>query len=257
MKTIKQEWIEEWLPEIKSAFKDLKNPKTAYKQIPNLLTASRLFSPLILLPVALTCNLFTTFFVAGAFALTDAFDGKIARKFHLQSKLGTLLDPVTDKLFALALLLPNIVTFPILTGCFIALEGIIAKINTKSKLNGNIPKSNLLGKTKTTFLSITSISLYLAKFPIIKTILPFLSITTLLLQTSAAIVYYKIELKEEREKKLVSNHSAKTDETTTTEKEKTLSPVLTSTDLKTKLEKEKESLLNKDEETKGYQYQKK
>lgn len=31
--------------------------------------------------------------------ITDGLDGYIARKYHLQSRLGTLLDPITDKLF--------------------------------------------------------------------------------------------------------------------------------------------------------------
>jgi cardiolipin synthase (CMP-forming) len=39
------------------------------------------------------------FFIA---SLTDFFDGYIARKFHLQSKLGQMLDPLADKILTTA-----------------------------------------------------------------------------------------------------------------------------------------------------------
>ena len=162
MKTIKQEWKEEWLPEFQNAFSDLKCKKTFYKQIPNLLTASRLLSPIIIIPLTLVTNITITFIVAAFFALTDALDGFIARKYNLQSKLGKMLDPFTDKLFALGLLIPNITQFVIPIIIMLILEAIIAMINCASKLKGNEPVSNMLGKTKTTFLSMTSISMYLS-----------------------------------------------------------------------------------------------
>lgn len=246
MKTIKQEWQEEWLPEIKKALQDLKSPKTLYKQIPNLLTASRLLSPLIIIPVALTMNVTTTFVVAGLFALTDTFDGFIARKYNLKSKLGAMLDPVTDKLFALGLLIPNIAAFPFISTIFIGLEAVIAKINSTSKLKGNLPKSNMLGKTKTTFLSITAIAMYLSGISWIKNIiLPILSVMTITLQTSAAVVYKKIDM-EKDQKKLGNQNQSSISITPSID----TSPDLLSSisiqhqDLKEELIKEKESLLN-------------
>lgn len=200
MKNIKDEWQESWLPEIKKAFSEFKNPKTRYRQIPNLLTASRLFSPFVIIPVALCTNVAITFVVASLFALTDALDGKIARKYHLKSKLGSMLDPVTDKLFALGLLIPNIVTFPILSIGIITLEGVIGYINSCSTLKGNEPHSNMLGKVKTTFVSISAIAMYLTNIPFIKLILPFLAGTTLCLQTSAAITYKIIDNKKDKQK---------------------------------------------------------
>lgn len=195
---MKQEWKEEWLPEFKNAYNDLKNKKTFYKQIPNLLTASRLLSPFIIIPLALTTNITITFIVAAIFALTDALDGFIARKYNLQSKLGKMLDPFTDKLFALGLLIPNIGEFVIPIIIILILEGIIAIINCTSKLKGNEPTSNLLGKTKTTFLSMTAISMYLSDISWINTIIPILITITLLLQIMASIVYKKIDLEKDK-----------------------------------------------------------
>lgn len=201
MKTVKQVWKEEWVPEIKVALKQFRNPKTRYQQIPNLLTASRLISPLFIIPIALFTNVTITFIVAALFALTDALDGKIARKFHLQSKLGSMLDPVTDKFFAFGLLLPNFVSFPISIIVLLSLEIIIGIINSYSKLKGNHPASNLLGKTKTTFLSISAIAMYLSNIESIAFILPFLIGVTILLQISAAICYRKIDLEYSKAKK--------------------------------------------------------
>ena len=44
-------------------------------------------------------------------ALTDLFDGKIARKFNMVSNLGKILDPIADKLSQMAIVIILIVKF--------------------------------------------------------------------------------------------------------------------------------------------------
>lgn len=44
-------------------------------------------------------------------ALTDLFDGKIARKFNQVSNLGKILDPIADKLSQMAIVIVLIVTY--------------------------------------------------------------------------------------------------------------------------------------------------
>ena len=44
-------------------------------------------------------------------ALTDVFDGKIARKFNMVSNLGKILDPIADKLSQIAIVVILIVKF--------------------------------------------------------------------------------------------------------------------------------------------------
>lgn len=51
---------------------------------------------------------FITMIVA---ALTDVFDGKIARKFNMVSNLGKILDPIADKLSQVAIVIILIVKF--------------------------------------------------------------------------------------------------------------------------------------------------
>ena len=76
-----------------------------YKWIPNLLTSSRI----LLVPVFLYF-LFSDFSHGKLLALiffviatiTDAFDGKIARKHNIVTKFGIFLDPLADKFLVLS-----------------------------------------------------------------------------------------------------------------------------------------------------------
>ena len=76
-----------------------------YKWIPNLLTSTRI----LLVPVFLYC-LFTDFshgkllalIVFVSAAITDAYDGKIARKYDIESTFGVFFDPLADKLLVLS-----------------------------------------------------------------------------------------------------------------------------------------------------------
>ena len=44
-------------------------------------------------------------------ALTDVFDGKIARKYNMVSNLGKILDPIADKLSQIAIVIILLVKF--------------------------------------------------------------------------------------------------------------------------------------------------
>ena len=133
---------------IDDALNDLKTPGKRHKQIPNILTALRLLSPVIILPLAITGNIPLTLITAGVFAFTDAVDGFIARHWKLQSELGKDLDAVTDKVFSTTLLGAASVSIPLLL-LNIGLEGVIALINTNKKLKGYETASTMTGKLKT------------------------------------------------------------------------------------------------------------
>jgi len=69
------------------------------KYIPNLLSLFRiLFSVSLLLSHRNPAMFLTFYFAMGA---TDFLDGKLARHYHWQSKLGTKLDGLGDALFFL------------------------------------------------------------------------------------------------------------------------------------------------------------
>jgi cardiolipin synthase len=66
--------------------------------VPNMLTVFRM----VLIPVFVTLLLYQRFSLALAVfilaGLTDGLDGLLARRFGQQSQLGTVLDPIADKL---------------------------------------------------------------------------------------------------------------------------------------------------------------
>ena len=142
------ELVEKYKEQIKEAIEDLKTPGRRHKQIPNILTLSRMLSPLVIIPNALLGNSQEAMKLAAFFGLTDLVDGFIARKFNLSSPLGADLDALTDKLFAGTLLLTGAVSNPYLlanTG----LEMAIAGVNLKQKFSGNKSGSTIMGKVKT------------------------------------------------------------------------------------------------------------
>lgn len=77
--------------------------------LPNTLTLGRIaISPLVaLLPLAPSWPLrFAAFALFIIVAVTDYWDGKLARSRNLVTRLGTLLDPLADKLLLLATFVP-------------------------------------------------------------------------------------------------------------------------------------------------------
>lgn len=102
--------------------------------IPNYITLIRI----LLIPVYIYYFIQGNIQAAALFfaisAVTDFFDGFIARKFNLKSKFGKLLDPLADKLTIISILLvliylniiPRLLSYIILAReIFIFLSGII------------------------------------------------------------------------------------------------------------------------------------
>ena len=92
--------------EIKNNLSDLKHKETVIKQIPNLLTFSRLIAPLIIIPLIISNHHFEAMIITICFALTDLIDGRIARKYNIVSEFGRQLDPVCDKVFVGGIIIP-------------------------------------------------------------------------------------------------------------------------------------------------------
>lgn len=118
--------------------------------IPTILSLTRV--PLALLLFA-ESPIVRFMVIVGAMA-TDFFDGFLARRFHSVSKMGTLIDPLTDKLFvgtALLiflledrLVLPQILAFLgrdlalLFFGVFHCFSGTLTKIRIQSIWSGKI-----------------------------------------------------------------------------------------------------------------------
>ncbi|MBN8530498.1 MAG: CDP-diacylglycerol--glycerol-3-phosphate 3-phosphatidyltransferase [Alphaproteobacteria bacterium] len=78
------------------------------RQLPNLLTGSRIAVIPLMVPVFYLPGDWGHWLSAGLFAyasITDFFDGYLARAWGVQSKLGRFLDPIADKLLVAAAIL--------------------------------------------------------------------------------------------------------------------------------------------------------
>ena len=141
-----------------------------YKWIPNFLTSTRI----LLVPVFMYC-LFTDFshgkllalIVFLSAAITDAYDGKIARKYDIESKFGVFFDPLADKLLVLSafygfMFLPILsTTVKLWMIILISFRDILVTLmRTLMQYKGVTMITSKAGKLKT-FLQITTINFIL------------------------------------------------------------------------------------------------
>ena len=185
--------IKEFISDFKKQYLSIKK-EGIKKQIPNILTFSRALAPIIIIPTLLFNKIEVAIVELIFFAITDFFDGKLARKFNCVTDFGIKLDAVCDKFFALAILIPAIVRYPILVINF-TLELCISYVNLLSELKNSHPKSNMIGKIKTVFLSITLILSYIPN--VRSTYVLISSIFTFIFQIWAFVKYRKSNINKE------------------------------------------------------------
>ena len=189
--------------EYKNIKKDFKNHNLK-KQIPNLLTASRLLSPFILIPLIYYEKLLPAVFVVIMFSLTDAFDGYFARKYEAVSLFGKYLDAFSDKVFALSLLIPIVLKVTLnkesygLVMTSIILELIIGILNLYSFFKNLKPESTKVGKIKTIFLFSLLGILYLNKIIKIRNIYLLIFILIVIIFQIATIISYIFQIKKRK-----------------------------------------------------------
>lgn len=188
---------------IKDFFIDYKNQlqKTKKdgikKQIPNLLTTSRALAPIFTIPLLLQNKIIAASIVIGLFAITDFFDGRLARKYNCVSEFGIKLDAVCDKFFVLGITLPAIKRNKLLL-IILFIELLISIVNLISEAKGNNARSIMIGKIKTAFLSIDLVVTYL--YPK-KYILLSISIITIIMQLITLTKYIIIDKSKDKQKK--------------------------------------------------------
>ena len=96
----------------------IKDWKKEVFTIPNLLSLFRLALIPVYITVYLNAEEDWQYYVAGAIlavsCMTDLIDGKIARRFHMISTVGKVLDPLADKATQFTLTLCLSVHYPVL-----------------------------------------------------------------------------------------------------------------------------------------------
>jgi CDP-diacylglycerol--glycerol-3-phosphate 3-phosphatidyltransferase len=125
--------------------------------LPNKLTAARFVMALVFVGLMAFQNIvayliaYVLFIIA---ALTDHYDGKIARERNLVTNFGKLLDPVADKVL-MAGAFVSLMTVPWLwipawtVVVIITREFLITGVRSLAASGGNILAANTWGKTKT------------------------------------------------------------------------------------------------------------
>ena len=69
-----------------------------FRQIPNVLTVLRLIGTVPVVWLILDHQFLTALLVSFLIAVTDSIDGWMARRWHLESRFGAIMDPLADKL---------------------------------------------------------------------------------------------------------------------------------------------------------------
>lgn len=118
-------------------------PENRILTIPNLLSAFRL----LLIPLFVWLYLQGKYFYTGLVLLisgiTDISDGFIARRFHMVSNVGKVLDPVADKLTQISMLICLVTRYPLML--------ILVVIMIFKELFMSISGLLVIHKTKTVF----------------------------------------------------------------------------------------------------------
>ena len=159
--------------------------------LPNLITLSRLF---------IVTFLFTSFnpidftyvsliVIIALIGLSDSLDGIVARRYNLVSKLGVILDPFTDRIVFLLLLLwiKNIIPPYFLYGIIIR-ELLILIGSIYVLMKDKTVKVSNKGKASTVFVFIT-ICLYVLNTSIVVPLLNIFTIFVILFYFYVAIEY--------------------------------------------------------------------
>ena len=92
------------------------------------------------------------FLVFGIASLTDLFDGKIARKYHLVTNFGKFMDPIADKLLTHTAFIMFVALgqLNVLYGIiFIAREFIVSGLRLVAVEQGKVIAAGMSGKVKT------------------------------------------------------------------------------------------------------------
>jgi len=158
------------------------------KNIPNGITVSRMISSLIAPILFLTGSygISVGFYVYAA--VSDFLDGHFAKKLNAFSELGRKLDAFSDKIFALSLSLPAILSGNLLMLLPLALETVIGVHNYKKEKRGQKVYTNRIGKFKTAALFPTMI------LGLISSIIPIVNIAfipSLFVSTTLQLKTYK------------------------------------------------------------------
>lgn len=185
------------------------NPKMKVL-IPNILTLTRA----VLSPVVIICAVCKNYKLALVFAIiaaiTDLFDGKLARRWNTVTETGAKLDALCDKIFSISLTICLITKFKAFIPVLI-FEIIIGLLNLYIFSKSKDCKTLMIGKIKSTILFVTIVIGYFALFNKINNLLSGFILMTINIQIltliSYAIYYYDKSKNQEIEQAIINDKS--------------------------------------------------
>lgn len=146
----------------------------------NFLSAFRIFTAFAIIPTLLYQLYWLTFVLYTLGAISDWFDGYLARKYNACSKLGGVMDHIGDKLLVvnsilmLAIMMPVwfiIIPIILMTARELYISGLREFLGTQ-KIEMPVPKARFsMGKIKTT-LQMISIAAFFLLFAVGTTLSP-------------------------------------------------------------------------------------
>lgn len=146
----------------------------------NFLSAFRIFAAFAIIPALMFQSYWTAFILFALGAISDWFDGFLARKYNCCSKIGGVMDHIGDKLLVVNTLIMLSVMMPVWfivvpTIIMIARELYISGLREflgTQKIEMPVPKARFsMGKIKTT-LQMVAISAFMLMFAITILITP-------------------------------------------------------------------------------------
>ena len=158
-----------------------------------------LAAPFVLVSAVFLENYWLAFFLFNIAALTDYFDGKLARKFNVESRIGAILDPIGDK-FLVMFSIISVIVFT--QDIFVAFMGALTLARefwvsalreySSSHNMSNATEVTFVAKAKTTFQFIAISMFFLgsaANLALISFLANFMLLVSLILALKSAIDY--------------------------------------------------------------------
>lgn len=135
--------------------------------LPNAITSLRIILAPFIMYAILNAHYATAFFLVLFAAITDSFDGKIARLLNKQTTFGAILDPVADVTLTTCTVIALLIQFqfPLWFGAIILFREAIIILGGISCLfvgEFNLAKANLVGKLSRFFQLLSIIAYILA-----------------------------------------------------------------------------------------------
>jgi CDP-diacylglycerol--glycerol-3-phosphate 3-phosphatidyltransferase len=147
------------------------------KHVPNALTIARIVVTPVLFVLLFSDSLVGYAWALGLFvfaAISDYFDGSLARRYSVGTSLGQYLDPFADKILVLGTFAALIFVLPHTVSVWavgvIALRDVaVTALRTYLKMRGGVLRTSWAAKAKTTvqltFLILTLLLLTLSRIP--------------------------------------------------------------------------------------------